>query len=128
MSTGRKHNDIEVEARISAIIGEVAKGNDSTRHLLRFIADTYNLSSSQAEKDIKRAKEIILSDVRKDRTSEIAAAVLRYKQLIQINMKVKDFREVRNCQNDLNKLLGLNEPDKIDHTTDGEKITKTEFF
>lgn len=73
---------------------------------------------------ISRAKALIRKNTRKSEKDFTAIALARYDDLYQKNYSAEDYRECRAVQDSVNKLVGLNAPDKIDATTKGESLNK----
>lgn len=74
----------------------------------------WDISMRHYDNYIKKAKALIKSQA-KGKTEEFRSlAIARYNDLYQKNYSGMDFRECRNVQDSLNKLLGLNEPEKTD--------------
>ena len=111
---GRKHSDLEVEMRINSIIEQMTKGVIATKDLLRFIMDRYGLTKSQSEKDIRIAKERLgglFTDWEKQQHKNLS--LQRYNLLFNKNYTIQDYREARNVQQQIDKLLGNEEPIQI---------------
>lgn len=112
-----KATELERKERILAIIKLRMEGVTSRTAIMQFYAKNYNVKTRQIDEDIKEAKTLIKREMYGPIEEEISDAILRYKSLIQKNMKILDYREVRNCQNDLSRLLGLDKPKKVEVKT-----------
>lgn len=113
-NSGRKSSDLDYRKRIDDVIDQICSGVTGRSQLLFFIVDKYGVSESQAEKDYYNARDEIREMKHEDLANEIEDAILRYKYLIKKNKEEGDYREARNCQTDLNKLLGLDAPKRVE--------------
>jgi hypothetical protein len=109
-----KATELERKERILSIIKLRMEGVTARSAILQFYAKNYSIKTRQIDEDIKEAKKVIIAEMQGSLDEEIADAILRYKSLIQKNMKILDFREARNCQNDLSRLLGLEKAQKTE--------------
>ena len=99
--------------RITEVIKQIIKGNTTSRNLVRFIQENYDLGKDQADKDIKAARDYLKTAYKeKTRDDYISEAIARLNALQFVNFELRDFREVRQIQETLNKLLGLDAPTK----------------
>lgn len=119
---GRKSTDIEVQERIESIRDEMLKGMVSRVDLLQFITKNYKVSEPQADKDIARAKELIKEAITNtERDFLIAQSIERLNNLYYKNYRLQDYRECRQLVVEINKMFGLNAPEKLEvkDTSDG---------
>lgn len=110
---GRKNSALEVEMRIEDIMNQMTRGVVATRDLLQFITDKYSIGVDQAAKDIAKAKKNLrglFSDWEKEEQKNLA--IRRYNLLFNKNFTIQDYREARNVQQQLDKILGNEEPTK----------------
>jgi hypothetical protein len=109
--------------RIEDIRNQMLKGMVSRTDILRYITEKYGIKEDQIDKDVAKAKDLIRQSLdNTDRNFLIAQSIERYNILYYKNFKLQDYRECRQIVGDINKLFGLNEPEKLDHSTQGEKI------
>src|SRR5699024_9313280 len=97
--------------------------------IVRYASKEWNITSRQTDTYLKRVYEEIqktYGDDYKKRLLDIQVAKLD--ELYQKNFTIQDFRECRNVIETLNKMIGLDAPTKVDHTTKGEKITVQPIF
>jgi len=120
---GRKYSNAEVENRIDRIIELIGSGIVMRKPLLQFITKEFEISDSQFDKDFRKARKDIQELNRPKIKRHISNAILKLEILYNKNFKMQDYRECRNVQAELNKLLGLYKPIGIDLTTAGDKIT-----
>lgn len=104
--------------RINAVRDMLIQGYDRT-YILQSCAEKHNINDRCIDGYISEAKKIIKSDFERcfdveDFKSEIYG---RYQDLYKKNYEIEDFRECRNVIADMNKLLGLNAPKKIEIET-----------
>jgi hypothetical protein len=107
---GRKTSDADVEKRIDRIIELIGSGITMRKILLKLFVKETNLTPSQFDKDFKKAKNRILKLNKPKQEQHIAEAIFRLQLLFNKNYKMQDYRECRNIQAELNKLLGLYKP------------------
>lgn len=84
----------------------------------------WDIVDRQIDKYISRAKALIRKNTKKSEQDFTAIALARYDDLYQKNYAADDLKECRAVQDSVNKLIGLNAPDKIDATTKGESLNK----
>lgn len=107
---------IEVEKRVELVAEMYIRGIPRAKGF-RFVNNpegehNWGIDIRQYDNYIKRAKKLI-KDQSKGNADEFKnLAFARYNDLYQKNYAEGDLRECRNVQDSLNKLLGINEPDK----------------
>ena len=111
---GKKGTNIEVEKRIEEIAEILTRGGNR-QDIIRYCAEKHDIGERQADNYIGRAWETIKESAEKDRDRNINLAIRRYEDLYRRSHKVQDYRECRQVISDMVKLLGLAEPDKIEH-------------
>lgn len=84
----------------------------------------WDIGDNMIDKYISRAKALIRKQANKSEKDLFAIAMVRYDDLYMKNYQTEDFKECRAIQDSVNKLVGLNAPDKIDATTKGESLNK----
>jgi hypothetical protein len=113
---------IDYEKRIDFIIELILAGITQRRFILQNVIEKYGVAESQVDKDLKKAREILRDALDLERADKLADVLNKYNNLYYKNMKIQDYKECRSVLDSLVKLGGLAEPDKVDHTTGGEKI------
>lgn len=109
-----KSTDAEIELRIATIYEMVVKGA-SRKYIVRYGSETWKISSRQIDDYLKRVYEEIKETYGKEYKENLMS-----KQLAQLddlyvkNYTIEDFRECRNLIESKSRLLGLNEPIKIE--------------
>lgn len=114
---GQDRNTIKARIIASMNVTEVT----SEGLISQAVAD-WNLSEPKADAILSEAFDKIKSNVSEDKKNEALLAYSRFTELYRLNMEKGDFKECRENQKEINKLLGLNAPDKVDHTSDGKEI------
>lgn len=109
-----KSTAAEIELRVQMIVAMILQGY-SRADIVRYCAKKWKIESRQSDEYLLKAKaQIKLStDISKEEQLELAKA--RYGDLYQKNYKTQDFKECRAVQDSLNKMLGLNEAEKVDN-------------
>lgn len=108
-----KPTSAEMEVRIAKIVDLIILGCQR-QDIIRYASDKFGISIRQVETYLARARDIIRENANVDREQEIAEAVARYKRLIRDHWQNGRHQEIRKCQAEMNKLLGLNEANKIE--------------
>lgn len=116
MSDGKKSTEAQVALRVSEIVDILIKGGNR-QDILQYAATSWGIKERQTDTYISRAWELIEETTEKNRDRSINLAIKRYEDLYRRSHKVQDYRECRQIINDQVKLLGLAEPDKIEHTS-----------
>lgn len=122
-----KSTKAEVELRVQTIVKWILQGRSYT-DIVRYSAKNWGISSRQADNYVKMAKDDVKATTKITKEEQITLAIARYNDLYLQNYTGKDFRECRNVQDSLNKLLGLNEAEKIDITTKMEGMTEDQLY
>lgn len=116
-----KSTNAEIELRIATIYEMVVKGC-SRKFIVRYGSENWNISSRQIDDYLKSVYEEIKEIYGKNYKETIIQ-----KQLVQLddlyvkNYTIEDFRECRNIIESKSKLLGLNEPSKIEQTINDKR-------
>ena len=117
-NTGKtnKHSKVELDLTLELVIEMIVKGQSRT-DILRYFTENENIekrrSVSSVDKYIKRAALEIKKRFSADKEKVKPTAIARYMDLYKKNYAIQDYRECRQVQDSLNKLVGLNEPEKI---------------
>lgn len=97
--------------------------------ILQFITKTYGVKIDQANKDYAKAKELIKDIVPDDDRDLLKAKSLaRLEDLYTIARAEKNLKECRQLIETINKMFGLNQPDRVDMTSAGEPIKTSIVF
>jgi adenosine deaminase len=112
---GRRNSDLQVEKRIDDILTQITKGVICTKDLLKFIKSKYDLSEAQGRIDIAKAKEQLrglFTDWEREEQKNLS--IQRYNLLFNRNFTIQDYREARNVQQAIDKILGNEAPIKTE--------------
>jgi hypothetical protein len=110
-----KTTDAEIIVRVETVMEMILKGL-SRAEIVRNSAKLWNIKSRQSDELISRAKQIIQEQSNKNIEENFAIAMNRYNMLFQKNFAVQDYSECRQVQQAINKLLGLDAPEKRENT------------
>lgn len=102
----KKATNVEIANRVSKVIDLLIQGAQR-EDITQFCTNEYNIKQRQIDEYIKKATSVIMEQVSKDREYNIALSISRYNRLFAKNYRVQDFRECRNVQLAMDKLLGL---------------------
>ena len=117
-----KASDAEIELRIQTVAEMLIKAQ-GRENILRYCAENWGIRERQADNYISRAIDKIKKNKEfLDLEQEISLQKARFEDLYQKNYTIQDYREARQVLDSIAKLLGLNKPEKLDHTTKGESI------
>lgn len=114
-----KSTDAEISLRVATVSEMLIKGF-SRQDILQYCAKEWNIQKRQSDEYIAKAKNKLIELAEKDIEFNKALAIERYNDLYRKNYGIKDYRECRQVQNDIVKLHGIAEPDKVDITTAGK--------
>lgn len=119
---GKKPTNAELELRIMTVYEMVVKG--ATRpFIVRYASENWRVGDRTVDNYLKEVRSR-LSDTFGDEYREniLITQIAKLNDLYVKNYTIEDFRECRNIIESLNKMLGLNEPEKTDVTTNGKDI------
>jgi len=112
----KKSTDAEMEIRHATVAEMIVKGQ-SRQDILQYGSKEWNVSDRTIDSYIDAAWSKIKSSVDKDVDKQVQLALSRYEDLYKRSFQIQDYRECRQVQNDIVKLLGLAEAQKIDHVS-----------
>lgn len=119
MNKSREDN-LHLELRHKQVAILILNGYAKRSFLLQKISEEYpdwGVSERQLDNYIKAAREIIKNKLTpEDIALEKDIALSRFDSLYTMNMKIQDYRECRNIINDRLKVLGIENPSKIEHS------------
>ena len=110
-----KATNKEVFERVNVVIQLIIQGK-TRDEILNYIVDEMNLSVQSAKLYYGKAWKRIKKQGELNRSKMIALAKRRYHDLYDKCYCIQDYRECRAIQADINKLAGLNAPDKHELT------------
>lgn len=115
----------ELDKRIVAVYKELLERR-TTPELLRFIAESWGLSSRQGYTYIEKARELLKEILLKDAEERLATVLHEQWKLYTIALKNQDFALARKVLNDIVTTQGLDEPTKIEITNIDKPIAEQE--
>ncbi len=103
----KKSTDAELQIRYATIAEMLIKGQ-SRQDILQYSSKTWGVCDRTTDEYIARSWTKIKSSVNDDIEKNVALAIARYNDLYKRNFNIQDYRECRQVQGDIVKLLGLN--------------------
>ena len=111
---GDKTSEAELEQRIRLVVKWITLGLPYSE-VVGSCESSFGVSAATAARYVSDANQRIKEANVKDRDLEIAKAKARYESLMQLSTQDKQFTAAINANTQLVKLLGLAEPDKVEH-------------
>lgn len=112
----------ESEKRVNKAVELLLEDNTSRAEWVIYCKDNYNIESRQSDKYWARAKEIIKEKYSKDRDAIFESHHARLFALYKKALKDDEKEVARKALADMAKLTGVNEPDRKDLTSEGERV------
>lgn len=109
-----KASNIEADQRREVIFEMILKGYRRSQ-IIRYCAETFSIGERQTENYISQVYDDFAERMEKRKEAQIGLALARYNDLYQKNYNIQDYRECRAVQDSINKMTGINEPEKIQH-------------
>lgn len=117
-----KADKIEVDNRLKQAVTLVVKQRMVYTEFVNYCKQEWDLARGQATVYWNRVAEYLKERNDKERDKTINEQLERYWELYDKAVEKGDLRTAKDILTDINKLKGLNEPDKKDITSGGEKI------
>lgn len=117
-----KANSIEMEKRMTQCVTMVVRKRCTRAEFLRFCSEEWNITERQGEEYWRRVHEYMKEKNDKSRDKMILEQIERYQELYDLCIAKKDYQTAKGILADINKMKGLNEAERRDVTSDGEKI------
>jgi len=111
---GDKTSEAELEQRIRLVVKWITLGLPYSE-VVGSCESSFGVSAATAARYVSDANQRIKEANVKDRDLEIAKAKARYESLMQLSTQDKQFTAAISANTQLVKLLGLAEPEKIEH-------------
>lgn len=111
---GDKTSEAELEQRIRLVVKWITLGMPYSE-VVGGCEGSFGVSESTAQRYASEANRRIKEANAKDRELEIAKAKARYESQMQLATQDKQYAAAINANTQLVKLLGLAEPEKIEH-------------
>lgn len=118
---GDRTSEAEMEQRIRKVQRFIIRGTGYS-DLVALCDGEFGVCQRTAERYIAEANQRIRVANDKDRDLEIAKAKARYEEFIRIALSREELTPAITAQRDLVKLLGLAEPERIEHEA-GDTLT-----
>ena len=83
----------------------------------------WDIGDRQVDNYILKANEILQAQSETVRERELGRAISNFRELYKKSFEIHDFKACKDIQKEIVSLLGLSEAKKLDHTTDGEKLS-----
>lgn len=124
----RENEHLERNSRSMEVAKAILAGYTNRRFLLQFLTEKYNWPVTERTLDnyIKDAKDMLKVVQENELEFEKSLALNRLDALYSINYKINDYRECRSIIETRAKILGFNEPEKVDLKVEGSLITWNE--
>lgn len=92
--------------------------------IVQYCAENHGISERHTDNYLAKVYKEISNNSKEHRTKLVNQSLRRYNDLYDRNLAIQDYRECRAVQDSIVKLFGISEPNKIDVTTEGEKINQ----
>ena len=123
-ATKNKMTKVQVEEFITESIVLIMNSHLSYKEFIKHCKDTKGLSENQSNIYWKRVFELIKEKYSLQRDEEIDKHLFHLWMIYGQSIDKGDFNTARQILGDISKLKGLNEPDKLDMTSQNEIIFK----
>lgn len=107
-----KSNNAEVTQRVHQVYTMVVSGID-THQILQYASDNWNVSDRTTFSYIAKANKLLAKQSETIRDAELGKAMARLNNLYKSALKIQDFKTCLAVQKEINALLGLYAPAKI---------------
>ncbi len=118
MSKENRSTKIEKERRVKLVAKAILEGFSNRKILIQYVTEQYKWDVTERTIDeyIKNARDLLRSINENDIELEKTIALNRLDMLYSMNYKIHDFRECRNVIESRAKILGINAPEKTEHS------------
>ena len=114
-----ERKDWDKEQLISALVKMRVEKFATTKTMLDFLMNDIGYSQTYAYELIKLSKEMIHNIFKEEHEESFHNAIARLEEIIETTKNEKTRLE---AQKEMNKLLGLHRPQKVDLTTNGKDL------
>lgn len=126
-SIGRIHTpkstESEVESRVLEVLEAILEGGNTHEIVVHF-SSKWQITERQVYTYIQKANDKFKEYAKTEAKAEIGKGLSRLNKLFNKSLQIMDFKTCLAVQKEINSMLGLNEPEKIDHTTKGESLNE----
>ena len=114
-STTKRMNKVELERFMSESVNQILDNHMSWTEYINWCGK-HGISEQRGNTHWKNAWALIQQKFELDRNKQVAKHLQKYWLIHDIAQKRGDLNTARQALNDIAKLMGLNEPDKLDVT------------
>lgn len=115
MAQRTKATDAEIKRRI-ALVHKMIVAGASRAMILQHSAEKWELSDRQTDEYIGRVKQIISEQMDREKDSNLGLALERMNDIYQKCLAASNYKNAIAAQREINRLLGLYAPEKIEHS------------
>lgn len=112
-----KATNAEIAQRV-AMVHKLLVAGASRGAIVQYGSKEWRVSDRQIDDYIASAKETLKAQTDRDKENNLSMALARMNDIFQQCMSAKNFKGAITAQQEINKLLGLYEPVKQDHSGD----------
>jgi len=123
MDKGRKTNVAQYEERMTEVFEMILYKKLSFTEFRQQAAEKFEITTRQAESLYKDARDRLKERFAQERDEILQEQLTRYFDLLERARMDNNKRVERETLSDINKLYGLDQPIKVDLTTDGQPIS-----
>jgi hypothetical protein len=109
-----KSDSSEMEKRINTIYAMLLQGIQR-KTIIQYCTKTYEISERQVDTYLKQARELMTDESYKDLELKKSEILAQYYDLYHKSYKALDFKECRNILGNIDNILGISAPKKIDN-------------
>lgn len=114
---GKRVDASQANERVSKIY-ELKVLGLSRAEIIQYVSEKteWNITDRQIDNYILQATERLKAQAEYESNEQLGMAISRLNKLYQSNLKVQDYKGALAVQRELNSLLGLHAPQKVQHT------------
>jgi len=113
-STRVKLNRVQVEDLLSASLEEILNNHLSYTEYIKWVKKQHNVSDQQANAYWLKTWTLLQEKYQLERDQLISKHLKKYWEIYDYAMEDGDWSNARQTLNDISKLLGMAEPEKVD--------------
>ena len=113
-STKKKMSKGEVQELISLSLERILSEHLSYTEYIEWLRHEYKLSKNQANEYWMRSWSVVQEKYQIDRDKLITKHLKKYWEIYDLSLQKDDLSNARQVLNDISKLLGMSEPEKVD--------------
>jgi hypothetical protein len=112
---GNKATNAETNKRVNTLYKMLLSGADRAE-IIQYGSENYEIGERAIDDLIAKANEAFEEASKHLREVEFGKALTRLNNLYARSLKVQDFKTALSVQREINALLGLNTPTRLEHT------------